>query len=48
LVAALEEGRADAALAASIFHRREFSISQVKLAMERAGIPARLNGGNPQ
>ena len=48
LVAALEEGRADAALAASIFHRREFSISQVKLAMERAGIPARLNGGDPQ
>ena len=48
LVAALESGRADAALAASIFHRREFSIAEVKLAMERAGIPARRNGDATQ
>ena len=48
LVAAVEDGRADAALAASIFHRREFSISEVKRAMNDAGIPVRLNGVGPE
>lgn len=35
-------GRADAALAASIFHYGEFTIRQTKEAMARRGIPVRL------
>jgi cyclase len=38
---ALEEGRADAVLAASIFHFGEFSIAEVKEYLASAGIPVR-------
>jgi imidazole glycerol-phosphate synthase subunit HisF len=41
-VAAVVEGGADAVLAASIFHRRIHSISEVKTAMAAAGLPVRL------
>jgi len=41
VVRVLTEGRADAALAASIFHYRQYSIHQVKEAMARAGVPVR-------
>jgi cyclase len=40
-VAAVQEGGAAAVLAASIFHRRIFSIAEVKAAMAAAGIPVR-------
>jgi len=40
-VDAVTEGGADAVLAASIFHRREIEISEVKRAMASAGIPVR-------
>jgi cyclase len=40
-VAAVLEGKADAVLAASIFHRRMFSIADVKAAMAGAGLPVR-------
>jgi cyclase len=40
-VAAITEGGADAVLAASIFHRRQHSIDDVKAAMAEAGIPVR-------
>jgi len=36
------EGKADAALAASIFHYRELSIPELKKSLQRAGIPVRL------
>ncbi len=42
-VAAVRDGRADAVLAASIFHRRTHSIADVKTAMAAAGIPVRLD-----
>jgi cyclase len=38
----LSEGRADAALAASIFHYRELSIREVKAYLRGRGIPVRL------
>jgi cyclase len=41
-VAAVVEGGADAVLAASIFHRRIYSIGAVKAAMAAAGLPVRL------
>ncbi|CAN5567342.1 imidazole glycerol phosphate synthase subunit HisF [soil metagenome] len=41
-VAAVLDGGADAVLAASIFHRRIYAITEVKAAMARAGIPVRL------
>jgi cyclase len=41
-VAAVTEGGADAVLAASIFHRRIYSIGEVKAAMAAAGLPVRL------
>jgi len=41
-VAAVRDGRADAVLAASIFHRRIHSIADVKAAMADAGLPVRL------
>ncbi len=41
-VAAVRDGKADAVLAASIFHRRQHSISDVKAAMATAGLPVRL------
>ncbi len=40
-IAALEPGRADAVLAASIFHRREIAISDLKAGMAAAGVPVR-------
>ncbi len=42
LIAALTEGHADAVLAASIFHFREYMIPDVKERMRAAGIPVRL------
>ena len=41
-VAAVRDGGADAVLAASIFHRRIHSISEVKAAMAAAGLSVRL------
>jgi cyclase len=41
MVEVLTAGKADAALAASIFHYRKFSIQDAKQAMERAGVPVR-------
>ncbi|HUU10746.1 MAG TPA: imidazole glycerol phosphate synthase subunit HisF [Phycisphaerae bacterium] len=41
VVEVLTAGRADAALAASIFHYRKFSIAETKAAMDRAGVPVR-------
>jgi cyclase len=43
----LTEGKADAALAASIFHYRKFSIAEAKQAMARAGVPVRQVQGSP-
>ena len=40
-VTAVREGHADAVLAASMFHRRRFTIAQVKDAMAAAGLPVR-------
>lgn len=40
-VEAVTEGGASAVLAASIFHRREIEIAEVKAAMSAAGIPVR-------
>ncbi len=40
-VEAAVDGRADAVLAASIFHRKEIEIDAVKAGMERAGVPVR-------
>jgi len=42
LAAALKEGKADAALAASIFHFGEYSIKDVKEYLSKEGIPMRL------
>jgi cyclase len=42
LVEAIEEGGADAVLAASIFHYGTYSILQAKEQMHHAGIPVRL------
>ncbi|MBI3745710.1 MAG: imidazole glycerol phosphate synthase subunit HisF [Chloroflexi bacterium] len=44
-VAAVLDGGAHAVLAASIFHRRQHSIAEVKLAMGAAGIPVRMIRG---
>lgn len=38
---AVVKGKASAVLAASIFHRREISIAEVKAAMSAAGVPVR-------
>jgi imidazole glycerol-phosphate synthase subunit HisF len=40
-VTAVRDGKADAVLAASIFHRRMYSIGEVKAAMASAGLPVR-------
>jgi cyclase len=40
-VTAVRDGKADAVLAASIFHRRMHSIAEVKAAMAAAGLPIR-------
>jgi cyclase len=42
MVAAIDQGGADAVLAASIFHRDLHSIAAVKEALARAGVPVRL------
>jgi len=42
LYQALAEGKADAVLAASIFHYREYSIRQTKEFLAAKGIPVRL------
>ena len=42
LVDAILKGKADAALAASIFHFGQFTISETKQVMRAAGIPVRL------
>jgi cyclase len=42
LYEALSEGKADAILAASIFHYREYTISQAKIYLRDKGIPVRL------
>jgi imidazole glycerol-phosphate synthase subunit HisF len=38
----LEQGRADAVLAASIFHSGEYSVRDVKQFLEQRGVPVRL------
>jgi imidazole glycerol-phosphate synthase subunit HisF len=43
VLAALTVGRADAALAASIFHFDQFGIPAVKAALARAGVPVRVD-----
>ena len=42
LADAIEFGRADAALAASIFHFGQYTIEQTKRIMAQRGIPVRL------
>jgi imidazole glycerol phosphate synthase subunit hisF len=42
LVDGVLQGKADAVLAASIFHFGEVSIREAKLAMQQAGIEVRL------
>jgi cyclase len=42
LVEGVSEGKADAVLAASIFHFGEYTVRDAKLAMQRAGIEVRL------
>ena len=41
-VAAVRDGKADAVLAASVFHYRTFSIRDVKIALRDASFPVRL------
>jgi cyclase len=43
-VSAVRDGKADAVLAASIFHRHIHSIASVKAAMAAAGLPVRPTG----
>lgn len=40
--AALQEGKADAALAASVFHYGTYSVGEVKEYLKERGIPVRL------
>ncbi len=47
LVDAIREGKADAVLAASIFHFGQFTIEETKRVMRDAGIPVRL-GRQPE
>jgi cyclase len=42
LYEALSEGKADAVLAASIFHYREYTIRQAKTYLRDKGVPVRL------
>ena len=46
LVDAIQKGKADAVLAASIFHFGQFTISETKQIMRDAGIPVRLESGH--
>ena len=45
---ALQEGRADAVLAASIFHFRTFSVQEAKQFLHAAGLPVRLDTPRPE
>jgi cyclase len=45
--AAVTDGAADAVLAASVFHRRIFSVTEVKHYLHSAGIPVRLTEDIP-
>ncbi len=45
LYKALVEGKADAVLAASIFHYGTYSINQIKQYLSQRGIPIRMPGG---
>ena len=45
LVEGVAVGRADAVLAASIFHRREIAIADLKTGLAQAGVPVRLEPG---
>jgi cyclase len=42
LVEVLAEGKADAVLAASIFHFGHYTVADVKAHLARAGVPVRL------
>lgn len=42
LADAFTKGRADAVLAASIFHYRQFTVRQAKLYLKKKGVPVRL------
>jgi cyclase len=42
LLDALTKGKADAALAASIFHFGQYSVKQVKQYLKANGVPVRL------
>jgi cyclase len=42
LADAILRGKADAALAASIFHFGQYTIAETKRVMQQAGIPVRL------
>ena len=46
LYAGLVEGRADAVLAASIFHYREHTIGEAKQYLAERGVPVRLEGAS--
>jgi len=39
----VQEGKADAALAASIFHFRTYSVGEVKAYLASYGVPVRMN-----
>jgi len=41
IVEVLTRGKADAALAASIFHYRQYTVAETKAALEAAGVPVR-------
>jgi imidazole glycerol-phosphate synthase subunit HisF len=43
----VQQGGADAVLAASIFHFGEFTVGQAKAFLKQAGLPVRLNPGAP-
>ena len=47
LVQVLTEGRADAALAASIFHYNEYGIPATKAYLAERGVPVRMQPGEP-
>ena len=47
LRAALFEGGADAALAASIFHYGEYTIAETKVYLARHGVPVRVVHTDP-
>jgi cyclase len=46
LYQALHDGKADAVLAASIFHYQEYSIMEAKKYLSEKGVPMRISGNN--